>query len=97
MKYTVTIKDNETGKIVREVECNSIVGGVSFNDTESASIGISSCNGKELLGACQSARKAISKIIKDSPALRLFYSLYEMELISEMMSEKEEKEDTDND
>lgn len=81
MKYTVTIKDNETGEIVREVECNSIVGGASLDDEKSVLIGIANCDGKELLGACQSAKKAIYKILKDDPALRIMFTIFEMELI----------------
>lgn len=97
MKYTVTIKDNETGEIVHEVECNAIIAGVSYNENESASIGITHCKGKELLGACVSARKSINKAVENTSSIRLLYSLFEMELISKMMSENEEKEDTDND
>lgn len=101
MKYTVTIKDNETGEIVREVECNSIVGGISINEEKSASIGIADCEGRELLGACESAKKAIYKVLEDDPALQILFTLFEMKMNIEMRDklakEIEEKEDTDND
>lgn len=97
MKYTVTIKDNESGEIVREVECNSIVGGVSFDDEKSASIGIANCDGGEILGACKSAKKAIYKVLEDAPTLRILFTLFEMQLIEEMKGNKQEEEDTDND
>ena len=97
MKYTVTIKDNESGEILREVECNSLVGGISFDDERSASIGIANCDGGELLGACKSAKKAIYKVLEDDPSLRILFTLFEMTLIDEMKGNKQEKEDTDND
>lgn len=97
MKYTVTIKDNESGEIVSEVECNSIVGGASINEKESVSIGIVECNGAELLGACQSAKKAIHECLKGDTVLTMLFTLYEMKLLNEMRSKSEEKEDTDND
>lgn len=96
MKYTVTIKDNESGEIVREIECNSIVAGASINEEKAASIGIASCDGRELLGACESAKKAIYKVLEDDPALKILFSLFEMNLFTEMMNDKQEKEDTDN-
>lgn len=97
MKYTVTIKDNESGEIIREVECNSLIAGASLNDEESVSIGISNCDGAELLGACKSAKKAIYKVLEDTPTLRILFTLFEMQLIEEMKGNKQEEEDTDND
>ena len=97
MKYTVTIKNNESGEIIREVECNSIIAGVSFDDKNSASIGISDCNGAELLGACRSAKKTIYKVLKDDPTAMILFTLFEMELMQEIRNEEQKKEDTDND
>lgn len=99
MKYTVTIKDNESGEIVREVECNSIVAGVSINEESSALIGIADCEGRELLGACESAKKAIYKVLEDDPTLQILFTLFEMKMNIEMrdkLEKKIEKEDSEN-
>lgn len=97
MKYTITIKDNESGEIVREVECNSLIAGASLDDENSVSIGISNCSNAELIGACQSAKKAIYKVLKNDPAVMILFTLFEMKLMQEMKSEKQGEEDTDND
>lgn len=100
MKYTVTIKDNESGEIVREVECNSIVAGVSINEESSASIGIADCEGRELLGACESAKKAIYRVLEDDPTLQILFTLFEMKMNIEMrdkLNKEIEKEDSEND
>jgi hypothetical protein len=101
MKYTVTIKDNESGKILEELECNAIVGGASLNEEESVSIGITNCNGAELLGTCKSAKMAILAVLEKDPALDIMFTLFEMKLLAErkkkLKKEMQEKEDTDND
>lgn len=100
MKYTVTIKDNESGEIVREVECNSIVAGVSINEESSASIGIADCEGRELLGACESAKKAIYRVLEDDPTLQILFTLFEVKMNIEMrdkLNKEIEKEDSEND
>lgn len=100
MKYTVTIKDNESGEIVREVECNSLVAGASFDDERAVSLCVSHCNGAELLCACKSAKKAIYKVLEDNPAMRILFTLFEMELVSKerekLREDNKGKEDAEN-
>ena len=86
MKYTVTIKDNETGEILQNHECNALIGGVSLADNGVASIIVTSCTGKELLGAYKATQNSIEKIIEDNPIL----------LLADLFG-KVKKEDTDND
>jgi hypothetical protein len=101
MRYTVTIKDNESGEILREVECKAIVGGIAINEEESASLVVSSCSGEELLEACKSAKKGILKAIEGNTALKVMFTIFEMALNmkerDELMKKLEEKEDADND
>jgi hypothetical protein len=89
MKFTVTIKDNESGEILREFESNAIIAGVALENGESASIVNTSCGGEELMCAYLSTKKAMEAIEKKNPILLLadvFAGLQEMK-----------KEDTDND
>ena len=58
MKYTVIIKNNESGEIIHDVECNAIVAGLSLGDCAAVSVGISSCNVSELLSAYKAAETA---------------------------------------
>ena len=71
MKYTVTIKDNETGEILQNHETNAIIGGASLADDVTASIIVTSCTGKELIAAYKATQKAIDKIVEDNPILLL--------------------------
>ena len=87
MKYTVTIKDNESGEIIREVESNAIVAGVSLENNESAAIVLTSCSLAEVIAVYHATEKAIEAFVKKNPIL----------LIADMLGEAEEKEDTDND
>lgn len=101
MRYTVTIKDNESGEILREVECKGIVGGLAINEEESASLVVSNCSGGELLEACKAAKKGIFKAIENNPALEIMFTLFEMSLNmkkrDELEKKMQEKEDADND
>lgn len=100
MRYTVTIKDNESGEILREVECKAIVGGLAINEEESATIVISDCNGGELLNACKCAKDAINKALEGDSLLEIMFTLHEMKLNMQKRDALEkklkEKEDTDN-
>lgn len=96
MRYTVTIKDNKSGEILRELECNAIIGGASIDKETSALIGITDCSGGELIHACQSAKKAIYKVLENEPLGMVLFTLFEMQLMQEMKNKEQEKEDTDN-
>lgn len=86
MKYTVTIKDNESGEILQNHETNAIIGGVSLADNSVVSLIVTSCTGKELMGAYKATQKAMDKIVEDNPILSI------VDLLGKL-----EKEDTDND
>lgn len=71
MKFTLIIKDNETGEVLKEVESNAIVAGV---DTESgtAAVGMSCCNTFDLVNTCRAADAAILSVL-GKPEARMFY------------------------
>lgn len=86
MKYTVTIKDNESGEILQNHECNAIIGGVSLADDGAASIIVTSCTGKELICAYKATQIAMDKMLEDNPIL----------VLANLFG-KLKKEDADND
>ena len=86
MKYTVTIKDNESGEIIQELECNAIIGGVSMGDGGSASLINVSCTVGELLAAYKASEKAMFRVVEDNPLVLLLSTVVDLK----------EKEDSEN-
>lgn len=73
MKFNVTIKENETGKICREFDCNAILGGIALDGTECGEFAVVSTDTKGLINACVAAHNTIKKALSDDPiALMLF-------------------------
>ena len=67
MKFTVTIKNNETGETIFNDETNAFIAGIG-----ATSVLLTECNGEEVLKTALSARKAIKRAIpKNSPLLAL--------------------------
>ena len=90
MKFHVTIKDNETGEILNDQDCDEIIGGIS-DDEQSASIVLTSCNGKTLLFCARATSIAIDKAIpKDSP----IYNIFELFKLLKK-GDKEDKEENE--
>lgn len=87
MKFTLTIKDNESGEILQNHECNAIIGGVSLGNPDAASIIVTSCTGKELFSAYKATQKSMNKVVEDNPIL----------LLADLFGKLNEKEDTEND
>ena len=71
MKYQSTIKDLETGEIVKCQECDAIVGGLAYDDPESTggakgtSFSILAGTPLIALGAIDSAETAIKALKKE--------------------------------
>lgn len=76
MKFHVTIKNNETGKILYDDDdCNAIIGGICKNE-KSFSVVLTSCNCVELASCIFSAKKAIDESIPEDPIIRSMVALY---------------------
>ena len=75
MKFHVTIKNNETGEILHDDDCNAIIGGICENE-KSASVVFTSCNGLALARCVFSAKKAIDESIPEDPIIRSMVALY---------------------
>ena len=87
MKFTLIIKNNETGEILKEVESNAIVAGVD-TETGTAAVGMSCCNAFDLVNACRAADKAILSVLGD-PKTRMLYEFQKQ--MEEVIEEEEEK------
>lgn len=78
-KYTMKIFDNETGKLVRSIEFNSLVAGYSTEGKDGAMCGGSICitndSAKGMGMAIDSADVAQQAILKDRPHLAIAYML----------------------
>lgn len=86
MKFHITIKDNETGKILRDQDCNAIIGGLCDNE-KSASVVLVQCNGKDLVCCASAAQKSIDIAIPKDSELDLMLKLFNA------IAEEEDKED----
>lgn len=66
MKFTITLKDNETGKIINSIDANAIIAGISEEDKYS-SLAATACNGEDLLGTLDAAKNAIKNTLEGVP------------------------------
>lgn len=64
MKFHLTIKNNETGEVLRDTDCNAIIGGITYNEKKTC-VALTECNWKELMNCAMAADEAISKVIPD--------------------------------
>lgn len=101
MKYTLTIKDNETGEIMHNLECNAIIGAANdgneihcFADTE--------CNLINLLQTCAGAITAIEsctsnapEVIKQASKCNLFELPAALDLITANLAKNEGSENNE--
>lgn len=85
MKYTLILKNNETGEEIIKQECNAFIGGCSGDDNLQAIVK-TSCTTLEMLGCIDAAETSIQQVLKDNPeakAIREFVKI---------LSKKVEKE-----
>ena len=93
MKFNVTIKDNETGEIIRNVDCDAVVGALTTGDNETARIVLTHCTILQLLGVAKGARFAAEKALEDEPMLKRFIALEELGGILDKIAEEEKSND----
>lgn len=98
MKFHITIKDNETGETLRDLDTKAIIGG-ALNEEGAESIIIASCNNIELAKTIHAA-EAGTKHVKSQKGLsfRLLLEAVADVTTSEIMdprSKPDEKEDTE--
>lgn len=91
MKFNVTIKDNETGEIVRSVDCDAIVGALATGDNKTSRIVLTNCTALQLLALFKVARSAAEKAIEDVPMLKHLVALEELEGILGKFTKEEAK------
>lgn len=60
MKFTVTIKDNDTGAVIHESKCDAFIGGANEGDS-SAVIAVTHCTNAKLINTCKAAIDAVSR------------------------------------
>ncbi len=66
--FTVIITDNETGEVVHDRDdVVALIGGITYADGDSASIGMVHTNSLNLALTVDSARKSIEEVKKQSP------------------------------
>ena len=64
MKFHLTIKNNETGEVLHDTDCNAIIGGITDNEKKTC-IALTECNVKDLIACAMEAEEAISTVIPD--------------------------------
>ena len=82
----LTDKNNETGEILHDQDCNAIIGGICDSE-KSASVVLTQCNGKDLFYCAKAAQKSINSAIPKGSGLDLMLKLFNA------VSEEEDKED----
>lgn len=86
MKFHLTVKDNESGRIVHDIDCNAIVGALATENGTTNQLAIVHCTGEELFFVCKGAKDAADKAVEDNPKLKL------MLMLSDVFGKKEKEE-----
>lgn len=87
-KFHIAIKNNETGKILYNVDTDAIIGAIHEED-KSAAIGLSACSSKALLATVLTAKTAIKTIISNTPALAMLDKFGLLDVLSLEEPEKD--------
>lgn len=66
MKWHLTIKDNETGETVKELDICSIIGAVGTEDG-SCALAMTNCTGAKMVETLLSAEDALQTTYADNP------------------------------
>lgn len=88
-RFHITIKNNEIGETLLDLDTNAIVAGI-LDDDGSFSIGHTHCNADGLLSTICSAEKAINQLLKKHPQLLLLKMLTETEEATDETTETTE-------
>ena len=78
---TVIVKDNETGEILRETECNSIYAGIGITEEEAAVMVLNRhSNAVIVAGALNAANTAVKHAIEEHPELKLLLAILDSDV-----------------
>lgn len=86
MKFHITIKNNKTGEILYDQDCNAIIGGIC-DDEKNPSVVLTHCNGKVLFCCAKAAQESINSAIPKGSRLDLMLKLF-----NEVSEEKGEED-----
>lgn len=75
MKFHITIKNNETGEILHDQDCNAIIGGICDNE-KNTSVVLTECNSKALFYCAKAAQESINSAIPKGSELDLMLKLF---------------------
>ncbi len=78
MKYNITIKDNETGKVMKVFDTNAIVGAIGAGKGEVHGIFLTQCTKTEIAEAVLTATKTINTVVEGDKELKLLVMLSEI-------------------
>ena len=70
MKWHLTIKDNETGETVKELDICSIIAGVGTEDG-AIELAMASCIGTKVVETAACTENALSDVYADNPIAKL--------------------------
>lgn len=71
MPFHLVITNNETGEVIHEWNMCALIGAAQTTENNTASLGLTDCNALELAATIDGAQKAINKILKDSPEIKI--------------------------
>lgn len=74
MKYTVTVKDNETGEVLINEECKAAICTIGKGDSGEHGFSFASCNGLEMCALLHSAIENIERFEKRNPEIAFLVS-----------------------
>ena len=79
MKYNLTIKDNETGEVVRNIDTNAIVGAVGTGKGTAQGIYVTECTLLETAGVAMVAMRAVDVAVEKNEHLKLIMAMCSIE------------------
>lgn len=71
MPFHLTITDNETGEIVREIDIDAIIGAVNTSEEEAAGICVTRCSGRTMADTIVAVESMLEHLMNKEPMLRL--------------------------
>ena len=74
-KFHLTIKDNETGEVLHDVDTCVILGAFDLDEKEAACVGFTACDTMTLVGAIAGMDAIKRTILDDNPRLKIAYDL----------------------
>ena len=69
-KFHIIFKNNETGEIIHDTDTDAIIGAIHLEE-KTACVGLTNCNGAELLSTIRGAKQVIKEMVEENPALSI--------------------------